>query len=314
SSEKVIEAPERIPEEKLNQVEEITLDMSESMRKIVRRCFSKTRRVIDRFHVQQLAHDALQQMRIEHRWDAINAETEQMEEAKHSGRKYEPVIYENGDTGKQLPARSRYLLLFMPEHRELQVSRKKRGIHTASIRGTGRPKEEDRQNTTKFSICTQTNKISPRKIIGKNYSIMMRIQKRFNPISEIHKLFIFYFFIKKMSYLYTKIYKDIYNMLISVEVKHSSDFELINMQMLVNCRCLLERARRLLVLRFIYLLIYNASCIFQLFFYNNFHVSFPKETGSIFYVFRCRIRQFIHLCKSNNTSKHFFITNFIYIL
>jgi transposase len=95
--------------------------MSESMRKIVRRCFPKVRRVIDRFHVQQLAHDALQQMRIEHRWGAINAETEQMEEAKHSGRKYEPVIYENGDIGKQLPARSRYLLLFMPEHRELQV-------------------------------------------------------------------------------------------------------------------------------------------------------------------------------------------------
>lgn len=110
SSETVIEALERIPEEKLNQVKEITLDMAESMRKIVRRCFPNARRVIDRFHVQKLASDALQQMRIEHRWDAINEETNLKEEAKWTQTKYEPFIYANGDTRKQLLARSRYLL------------------------------------------------------------------------------------------------------------------------------------------------------------------------------------------------------------
>jgi transposase len=115
SSEKVIEVLEKIPEEKLNQVEEVTLDMAESMRKIVRRCFPNANRVIDRFHVQKMAYDALQEMRIEHRWDAINEETDAMEEAKLSNKKYVPQILENGDTKKQLLARSRYLLFKSPE-------------------------------------------------------------------------------------------------------------------------------------------------------------------------------------------------------
>ena len=106
----VIEVLERIPEELLNGVEEVTLDMADSMRKIVRRCFPKATRVIDRFHVQKLAHDALQEMRIAHRWDAINQETEAKEQAKLSKEKYIPELLENGDSNKQLLARSRYLL------------------------------------------------------------------------------------------------------------------------------------------------------------------------------------------------------------
>ena len=115
SSETVIAVLERIPEEKRNEVIEITLDMAESMRKIVRRCFPKARRVIDRFHVQKLAYDALQEMRIAHRWDAINEETDKKEEAKLAGEKYEPFVYINGDTRKQLLARSRYLLFKSPD-------------------------------------------------------------------------------------------------------------------------------------------------------------------------------------------------------
>ena len=116
SSEKVIEALERIPEDKLNEVKEITLDMAESMRKIVCRCFPKARRVIDRFHVQKLAYDALQEMRIAHRWDAINEETNKKEDAKLTATKYEPFIFENGNSRKQLLARSRYLL-FKPQNK-----------------------------------------------------------------------------------------------------------------------------------------------------------------------------------------------------
>ena len=115
SSEKVIEVLEKIPEDKLNGVEEVTLDMAESMRKIVHRCFPNARRVIDRFHVQKLAYDALQEIRIKHRWDAINEETDAMEEAKLSNEKYVPQILENGDTKKQLLARSRYLLFKSPD-------------------------------------------------------------------------------------------------------------------------------------------------------------------------------------------------------
>jgi len=109
-SNKVIEVLEKIPEDKRKQVKEVTLDLSNSMRKIVRRCFPKANRVIDRFHVQKLAYDALQEIRIAHRWDAINEETEEIEQSKLSNRKYEPIVLQNGDSKKQLLARSRYLL------------------------------------------------------------------------------------------------------------------------------------------------------------------------------------------------------------
>lgn len=49
-------------------------------------------------------------MRISHRWNAINRETDARENAKLDGTDYSPVIFENGDTRKQLLARSRYLL------------------------------------------------------------------------------------------------------------------------------------------------------------------------------------------------------------
>lgn len=106
---------DKVPEEKLNSVEEVTLDMSASMNSIVRHSFPKAKRVIDRFHVQQLAFDAIQEMRIAHRWDAINEETDEKEKAKLDDRKYEPELLENGDTLKQLLARSRYLLFKSPE-------------------------------------------------------------------------------------------------------------------------------------------------------------------------------------------------------
>lgn len=70
-SEDVIDALWRIDEEKRLTVEEITLDLSDSMRKIVRTAFPKADRVIDRFHIQKLACDAVQELRIKHRWDAI---------------------------------------------------------------------------------------------------------------------------------------------------------------------------------------------------------------------------------------------------
>lgn len=109
-SEDVINALKHIPESLLNMVEEVTLDLSDSMRKIVRTCFPKAIRVIDRFHIQKLACDAVQEMRIKHRWDAIQEANDDMENAKLERREYVPFRYENGDTRKELLARSRYLL------------------------------------------------------------------------------------------------------------------------------------------------------------------------------------------------------------
>ena len=109
-SEDVIDALRRIDEEKRLAVEEITLDLSDSMRKIVRMAFPKADRVIDRFHIQKLACDAVQELRIKHRWDAIQQANDEMEEAKLKGENYIPFRYHNGDTRKELLIRSRYLL------------------------------------------------------------------------------------------------------------------------------------------------------------------------------------------------------------
>lgn len=109
-SEDVIKALKLIPEDKLESVEEVTLDLSDSMRKIVRACFLNALRVIDRFHIQKLACDAVQDIRIKHRWDALQEANDEMENAKLEGVEYIPFRYENGDTRKELLARSRYLL------------------------------------------------------------------------------------------------------------------------------------------------------------------------------------------------------------
>lgn len=109
-SEDVIKVLKLIDEEERMKVEEVTLDLSDSMRKIVSTAFPKAGRVIDRFHIQKLACDAVQEIRVAHRWDALQQSNEEMEECKHSGKPYEPFRFPNGDTRPELLIRSRYLL------------------------------------------------------------------------------------------------------------------------------------------------------------------------------------------------------------
>ena len=101
---------DKIDEKKREEVDEVTLDLSDSIHKIVRHCFPKVRRVIDRFHIQKLAGDAVQQMRIEHRWSALQQANDEKENAKLENRPYQPLTFENGDTRSELLVRSRYLL------------------------------------------------------------------------------------------------------------------------------------------------------------------------------------------------------------
>ena len=63
----VIEHLLKISSTKHNKVEEITLDMANVMKLIAKNCFPKATQVTDRFHVQKLALDVLQDMRIKHR-------------------------------------------------------------------------------------------------------------------------------------------------------------------------------------------------------------------------------------------------------
>ena len=109
-SEDIIDVLKMIDQDKLNMVEEVTLELSDSMRKAVRPIFPRANRVIDRFHIQKLACEAVQELRIKHRWDAIQQSNDEMEEAKLSGTPYTPFRYPNGDTRKELLMRSRYLL------------------------------------------------------------------------------------------------------------------------------------------------------------------------------------------------------------
>lgn len=92
------------------QVREITLDMASNMHQIAKVCFPSAIQAVDRFHVQQLAFDAVQQMRIEARWEAMDKESIEIAYAKSCGQVYRPDTFENGDSRKQLLARTRYLL------------------------------------------------------------------------------------------------------------------------------------------------------------------------------------------------------------
>jgi len=93
-----------------NKVQEITLDMAGSMNEIARVCFRKATRVTDRFHVQKLALSAVQDIRIKYRWEALEMENQNYLTARKNNKYYTPKIFSNGDTLKQLLARSRYLL------------------------------------------------------------------------------------------------------------------------------------------------------------------------------------------------------------
>lgn len=109
-SEDIIRVIEKIKLSKRNIVKEITLDMAGSMNLIAKKCFPKATLVTDRFHVQKLAIEALQEIRIKHRWNAIEAENEAIEQAKKNKKTFDAEVLCNGDTRKQLLARSRYLL------------------------------------------------------------------------------------------------------------------------------------------------------------------------------------------------------------
>lgn len=109
-SKQVIEILEKIPEQLRDLVQEITIDLAPTMELIAKRSFRKAARVSDRFHVQKLASDAVQEKRIKYRWQAIDQDNKERELAKIEGVSYTPHLLSNGDTLKQLLARSRYLL------------------------------------------------------------------------------------------------------------------------------------------------------------------------------------------------------------
>ena len=97
-AEDVIQVLKKINLSKRKAVKEITLDLSSSMMRIARSVFPQALITNDRFHVQKLYYDALDDMRIAYRWMARDKENEEIKEAKSKGKEYIPFRYSNGDT------------------------------------------------------------------------------------------------------------------------------------------------------------------------------------------------------------------------
>lgn len=100
----------KIPLGKRSIAEGITLDMAGSMDLISQASFPKAIQVIDRFHVQQLVGEAVQEIRINLRREATKEENENIKQARKEKIKYYSAVFENGDSKKQLLTRSNYLL------------------------------------------------------------------------------------------------------------------------------------------------------------------------------------------------------------
>ena len=106
----VIDVLKKIPIRIRNNVKEVTVDMAGSMNLIAKDSFPKTDIVTDRFHVQKLASEAVQEQRIRLRWEIIELENKAIEDAQKKEEVYKPALLPNGDTHRQLLSRSRYLL------------------------------------------------------------------------------------------------------------------------------------------------------------------------------------------------------------
>ena len=109
-SEDIINVLNYIPHPIRCKVKEVNVDMAANMHYAIAKSFPRAEVVVDRFHVQKLAQEALQDIRISYRWDAIDQESKAIKQAKKNDESYNPISFSNGDTSRQLLARSRYLL------------------------------------------------------------------------------------------------------------------------------------------------------------------------------------------------------------
>ena len=113
----------KVPRELRRGVRTVTTDLSSAMMLTVRTVFPKAKLINDRFHVQQLMTEAVDQMRIAFRWEVLAEENEAIK--KHRAKRkaahtraekdligeWEPERLANGETRPQIMARSRHIIL-----------------------------------------------------------------------------------------------------------------------------------------------------------------------------------------------------------
>lgn len=104
-------------------VKTVTTDLSSAMILTVRRAFPGATLINDRFHVQQLMSEAVDQIRIRLRWQVLEEENKALREhrARRKAAKsrtereaigqWEPRRMDNGETMPQIMARSRHIIL-----------------------------------------------------------------------------------------------------------------------------------------------------------------------------------------------------------
>lgn len=126
-NEVISKALEQVPIGIRMNVKEVTLDFANTMDWICRTNFANATMVGDRFHIQQIVSEGLQEIRIELRRKVIDEENRLIMEARKDRKTFQPKEYANGDTEKQLLARSRYLL-FKPSTKWTESQRERAEI------------------------------------------------------------------------------------------------------------------------------------------------------------------------------------------
>lgn len=123
ASETVSSILRKVPLKQRLKVKTVTTDLSSAMMLTVRTVFPGASLVNDRFHVQQLISEAVDQLRIRHRWEILDAENKAIREHRQRRKKatskeereligqWEPERMENGETMPQIMARSRHIIL-----------------------------------------------------------------------------------------------------------------------------------------------------------------------------------------------------------
>lgn len=113
----------RLPHNSRIQVKTITTDLSSAMMLTARKCFPAAKLINDRFHVQQLMSEAVDQIRIRLRWQVLDEENKKIKEhhlkkkeaktkaEKDKIGKWIPIRMTNGETMPQIIAKSKHIIL-----------------------------------------------------------------------------------------------------------------------------------------------------------------------------------------------------------
>lgn len=123
ASEVVSSILRKIPLRKRLEVKTVTTDLSSAMMLTVRTAFPGAKLINDRFHVQQLMSESIDQLRIRHRWEVLEQENKAIKEHRAKRKacrnkqerdwlgQWRPCLMENGETMPQIMVRSRHIIL-----------------------------------------------------------------------------------------------------------------------------------------------------------------------------------------------------------